>query len=297
MSVRIDGDAGLGNLVVSESETVCCHGFTFTEGPVWVPQDDCLLFSDIPNNRIHRWRPGNDAAEIYREPSRNSNGLTLDHDGNLLACEHSGRQVTRGPYDGRETAIATHYDGKRLNSPNDIVVHSSGAIYFTDPPYGLRNNEGDKELRFQGVYRIDPDGMLTLLDNSFTAPNGLAFSPDESTLYIGDSIERFIRRFSVAADGTISGGEVFVDMRGDERPGPPDGMKVDHDGRLWTTGTGGVWMIDPGGAVLGVMPFPENPANLAFGGPEFSMLYLTAHASVYRVETNVRGIAPGSGSV
>lgn len=296
MAVRIEGDAGLGDLIASENETICCDGFTFTEGPVWVPQDECLLFSDIPNNRIYRWRPGDAAAEIYRAPSRNSNGLTLDHAGHLLACEHSGRQVTRGPYDGEETPIATHYDGKRLNSPNDIVVHSSGAIYFTDPPYGIRDQEGAKELRFQGVYRIDLDGALTLLDQSFTAPNGLAFSPDESTLYIGDSIERFIRRFSVEADGTITGGEIFVDMRGDERTGVPDGMKVDEDGRLWSTGAGGIWVIAPDGTVLGVMPFPENPANLAFGGPTFSTLYLTAHSSVFSVETKVRGIAPGSRS-
>ena len=292
--MHIDGDAGLGELVTSEQATTCCHGFTFTEGPVWVPSDNCLLFSDIPNNRIYRWRPGNDAAEIYRAPSRNSNGLTLDHAGHLLACEHSGRQVTRGPYDGDETAIATHYDAKRLNSPNDIVVHSSGAIYFTDPPYGLRGIEGDKELRFQGVYRIDSDNTLTLLDTSFTAPNGLAFSPDESMLYIGDSIEKHIRRFDVQPDGTISDGEIFVDMSKDERTGPPDGMKVDEDGRLWSTGAGGVWVMAPDDTVLGVMPFPENPANLTFGGPAFSTLYLTAHSSVYSVETNVRGIAPGS---
>lgn len=292
--MRVEGDAGLSDLVASEQETICCHGFDFTEGPVWVPSDDCLLFSDIPNNRIYRWRPGNEAAEIYRAPSRNSNGLTLDAAGNLLACEHSGRQVTRGPYDGDETAIATHYDGKRLNSPNDLVVHSSGAIYFTDPPYGLRGIEGDKELRFQGVYRLEPDGMLTLLDKSFTAPNGLAFSPDGSILYIGDSIKEHIRRFDVQPDGSISGGEIFVNMSEDDRSGPPDGMKVDEEGRLWSTGAGGVWVIAPDGEVLGVMPFPENPANLTFGGHKFSTLYLTAHTKVYRVETNVRGIAPGS---
>ncbi len=292
--MRIEGDAGLSELVASEQESVCCHGFTFTEGPVWIPSDTCLLFSDIPNNRIFRWRPGNDTAEIYRAPSRNSNGLTLDHAGHLLTCEHSGRQVTRAPYDGDETAIATHYDGKRLNSPNDIVVHSSGAIYFTDPPYGLKGIEGDKELRFQGVYRIDTGGTLTLLDQSFTAPNGLAFSPDESILYIGDSIKKHIRRFDLQSDGTITGGEIFVDMSDDERSGVPDGMKVDEDGRLWTTGAGGVWVISPDGSLLGVMPFPENPANLTFGGPDFATLYLTAHSSVYMIETNVRGIAPGS---
>lgn len=295
--MQIENDNGLLALLASEVETRISTGYTFTEGPVWVPSDNCLLFSDIPGNRIHRWRPGDDAdkpAETYREPSRNSNGLTLDHEGRLLACEHSGRQVTRAIYGEPEEPIVTHVNGKRLNSPNDIVVHSSGAIYFTDPTYGLGPGGEGKELPHNGVYRITTDGQLDLLDDRFQQPNGLAFSPDESVLYVGDSLQRVIRSFRVEPDGTILGGKVFVDMRDSPLSGLPDGMKVDTEGRLWTTGAGGPWVIEPDGTLLGTILLPENPANLTFGGPDFSTLYLTAYTSVYAIETKVRGVVPGS---
>ncbi len=296
----IQRDEGLSALLRAAEATRVCTGFSFTEGPVWVPGDACLLFSDIPNNRIHRWRPGMADAEVYRAPSRNSNGLTLDRDGNVLACEHSGRQISRAPYGGTETTLVDRFDGKKLNSPNDVVVHSSGAIYFTDPTYGIRDSratglEVEQELPHQGVYRLDADGTLTLLDASFSQPNGLAFSPDESFLYIGDSQELVVRRFRVLPAGTLEDGTLFVDMRGHGRSGPPDGMKVDEDGRLWSTGPGGVWVVEPDGRLLGILAIPaEYPANLTFGGPDFSTLFLTAHTSVYRIETAVRGIAPGS---
>ncbi len=296
----IERDDGLSALLQAPEATRICTGFTFTEGPVWIPADTCLLFSDIPNNRIHRWRPGTDTAEVYREPSRNSNGLTLDHDGNLLACEHSGRQISRAPYGEAETTLIDRFEGKKLNSPNDVVVHSSGAIYFTDPTYGIRDSraaglEVEQELPHQGVYRLDTDGTLTLLDASFSQPNGLAFSPDESLLYVGDSQELIVRRFRMGADGTLPESEVFVDMRGHGRAGPPDGMKVDEDGRLWSTGPDGVWVVEPDGRLPGILAIPaEYPANLTFGGPDFSTLFLTAHTSVYQIETAVRGMAPGS---
>jgi gluconolactonase len=294
--MRIEDDKGLSALLLSDVETRLCTGFTFTEGPVWIPWDDCLLFTDIPGNRIHRWRPGRDTAEVYREPSGNANGLTLDHVGNLLACEHTGRRVARSPYTGRDATLAGAYQGHRFNSPNDIVVHSSGAIYFTDPTYGLpgRLDDPAKELPFQGVYRVAPDGSLALLTDEFTQPNGLAFSPDESLLYIGDSQDSIVRRYRVAADGTLHDGELFVDMRGDERFGVPDGMKVDEAGRLWTTGAGGVWVVEPDGTLLGTFETAEHAANLTFGGSDFATLYLTARTSVYSVETAVRGIVPGS---
>lgn len=297
----IERDDGLSALLRATEATQICTGFSFTEGPVWVPTDDCLLFSDIPTNRIHRWRPRMDVAEVYREPSRNSNGLTLDLDGNLLACEHSGRQITRATYGGPETTLVDRFEGKKLNSPNDVVVHSSGAIYFTDPTYGIRDSraaglEVEQELPHQGVYRLDTDGTLTLLDASFSQPNGLAFSPDETLLYVGDSQELIVRRFRVLSNGTLADGTLFVDMRGHERSGPPDGMKVDEDGRLWSTGAGGVWVVEPNGHLLGILAIPaEYPANLTFGGPDFSTLFLTAHTSVYQIETTVRGIAAGSG--
>lgn len=295
--MRIDNDNGLSALLASTEETKLCGGFTFTEGPIWIPSDNCLLFSDIPGNRIHRWRPGRSEAEIYRDPSGYSNGLTLDHDGNVLAAEHAGRRVSRGAYDQPEETLIDRFEGKRFNSPNDLVVHSSGVVYFTDPTYGARETLGNvttRDLDIQGVYRVAPDGALTLLVDDFTQPNGLCFSPDESILYIGDSGDRTIRRFRVNVDGTISGGELFCDMRGDERIGAPDGMKVDENGRLWTTGAGGVSVIEPDGTVLGQFETEEHAANIAFGGPDFSTLYLTAQTSVYSVETRVRGIAPGS---
>lgn len=306
--MRIENDEGLSELLRSDEETKLCGGFVFTEGPLWVAADQCLLFSDIPGSRIHRWRPGATEAETYRDPSAFSNGLTLDRDGNLLACEHSGRRVSRAPYsaDGEEgpaSDVATNHEGGRLNSPNDIVEHSSGAIYFTDPTYGLPrpgatrvmgDADAKAELDFQGVYRVDPDGSLQLLLKDFTQPNGLVFSPDESLLYVGDSQELVIHRFRVTADGALEDGELFVDMRDDGRPGVPDGMKVDEDGRLWTTGAGGVWVIEPDGHRLGVFECAEHAANITFGGAQFSTLFLTAQTSVYSVETAVRGIGPGS---
>jgi gluconolactonase len=302
--MRIEDDNGISALL-SSSETRLCTGFGFTEGPVWAPADNALLFSDIPGNRIHRWRPGSATAEVYREPSGWSNGLTLDAAGNLIACEHGGRRVSRGAYadPGSAIALAAGWEGRALNSPNDLVVHSSGAIFFTDPAYGSDTGrtprfgaEGQKqELDFQGVYRIDRDGSLHLLDrDGFSGPNGLAFSPDESILYIGDSQERLIWRYEVNADLTLGPRTLFVDQRGDARRGTPDGMKVDTEGRLWTTGAGGVSVHTPEGRYLGVFEMDEHAANITFGGEGFSTLFLTAMTSVYQVSTAVRGIAPGS---
>ena len=302
--MRIEDDNGLSDLLRSE-ETRLCTGFGFTEGPVWIPWDNALVFSDIPGNRMHRWRAGTTEAEVYREPSGWSNGLTVDAAGHILACEHGGRRVSRAPYDvsSPPASLADHWDGRLLNSPNDIVVHSSGAIFFTDPAYGTDTGrvprfggEGQKqELDFQGVYRVDPDGSLHLVvREGFSQPNGLVFSPDESQLYIGDSQERLIWRYRVNADLSLGDRELFLDQRGDPRRGAPDGMKVDTDGRLWTTGAGGVSVHSDSGAYLGVFEMDEHAANLTFGADDFSTLYLTAGTSVYSVATAVRGIAPGS---
>ena len=302
--MRIENDEGLSELLKSSEETQLCTGFGFTEGPLWVASDNALIFSDIPGNRMHRWRPGTSEGEVYRDPSGHSNGLTLDHDGNVLACEHSGRRVSRASYDGAAEAVVAAFEGNTLNSPNDLVVHSSGAIYFTDPSYGiprpgqtrvLGDPNAVQEIDFQGVYRIALDGRLTLLTDDLVMPNGLAFSPDESVLYIADSSERrVIRRFEVQSDGSLTGGEVFVDMSDDERRGVPDGMKLDEGGRIWSTGAGGVWVIEPDGHRLGVFEMEEHAANLTFGGADFSTLFLTASTSVYSVETAVRGVVPGS---
>ncbi|MEX0784148.1 MAG: SMP-30/gluconolactonase/LRE family protein [Dehalococcoidia bacterium] len=302
--MRIDDDSGLSDLLTSD-ETRLCGGFGFTEGPIWVPSDNALVFSDIPGNRMHRWRPGAAKAEVYREPSGWSNGLTLDHEGNVLACEHGGRRVSLAPY-GQPTnmiALASEWDGKPLNSPNDLVVHSSGAIFFTDPSYGTDSGrtprfgaEGQQPaLDFRGVYRIDPGGSVQLVvSEGFAQPNGLAFTPDESALYIGDSQGKVIWRYTVKHDLSLGPRVLFVDQRADSRPGSPDGMKVDTGGRLWTTGAGGVSVHTADGNYLGVFELDEHAANIAFGGPAFSTLFLTTGTTVHSVETAVQGIAPGS---
>jgi gluconolactonase len=302
--MRIEDDNGISKLLTSQ-ETRLCTGFGFTEGPVWVASDNALIFSDIPGNTTHRWRPGAAEAEVYRQPSGWANGLTLDAAGNLLACEHGGRRVSRMPYANPAAAetIAGVWSGKTLNSPNDLVVHSSGAIYFTDPTYGTDSGrvprfgaEGQKpDLDFQGVYRVGADGKLELvIAEGFSQPNGLAFSPDESVLYVGDSQERLIWRFDMGADGIPANRSLFVDQKADPRRGAPDGMKVDTDGRLWTTGAGGVSVHSADGQYLGVFEMDEHAANIAFGGDGFSTLFLTAATSVYSVETAVRGVGPGS---
>lgn len=299
--MRIDNDRGLSDLLAEGQERVLCGGFGFTEGPIWAPAGGYLLFSDIPGTTIFRWAPGDREATPYRRPSGHANGNTLDGAGRLVTCEHSGRRVSVAPLDGEAVAVTDRFDGKRYNSPNDVVVHSSGAIYFTDPTYGITGTArgmGEpgavQELPNQGVYRVAPDGTVRLLLAGFSQPNGLAFSPDERVLYVGDSQDRIINRYDVQADGSLTGEALFVEMRGDDRPGAPDGMKVDEAGRLWTTGAGGVWVIEADGTVLGQFESNEHAANLCFGGPEFATLYLCTRTTVSAIDTRVRGIAPGS---
>lgn len=259
--------------------------FQFTEGPVWHP-DGFLLFSDIPAGRIYRYRPGGEAA-VWREPSGNSNGLTLDRQGRLVACEHGNRRVSRTEADGSVRAIAERYEGRRLNSPNDVVVRSDGTVYFTDPPYGIQPEEREQPLN--GVYRILPDGTLELVADDFDRPNGLAFSPDERTLYIDDSPRRHVRAFDVLPDGRLGGSRVVCDMD-HPQPGSPDGMKIDVEGHLYVAGATGVWVFEPDGTHLGVVATPERPANLAWGDADRQTLYITARTSLYRVRTKVRGL-------
>lgn len=255
--------------------------FKFTEGPVWVAAKNELLFSDIPADRIVRFDGA--TAATFREPSNNSNGLTLDKQGRLIACEHGARRVSRTEADGRVVTLADRFEGKRLNSPNDVVVRSDGAIYFTDPPYGVKPE--DRELDFQGVYRLSPDGAtLTLVVRDFVKPNGLAFSPDESRLYVADTERGHIRVFDVASDGALSGGRVFA-----ETPNA-DGMKVDTKGNVFCTAKPGVMVFDPAGRHLGTIIAPERPANCAFGDPDWRSLYITARTGLYRIRLNVPGI-------
>jgi len=265
-------------------------GFGFTEGPVWC--GNYLLFSDIPRNRIIRWRMLSEGPEVttFRSPSGNSNGLTLDKSGRLIACEHSGRRVTRTEMDGSISVLAEQYQGRRLNSPNDVVVRSDGSVYFTDPPYGLGDPANWKELPFNGVYRLSPGGELGLLTDDFDRPNGLAFSLDDSVLYIDDSARRHIRAFDVSPDGSLSNGRVLIEMQASEE-GVPDGMKVDRQGNIYSTGPGGLWIINPGGNCLGRIVLPELPANMAWGDSDWKTLYITARTSVYRMRLAVAGVA------
>ncbi|CAN5508996.1 SMP-30/gluconolactonase/LRE family protein [soil metagenome] len=295
--MRIAVDNGLSDLLTTNEEKREVTGFQFTEGPVWIPDRECLLFSDIPADTIYRWEPGNE-AEVYRRPSFHANGLTLDNSGNILACEHTGRRVTIAPFDGDPEPIAETYEEKRFHSPNDIIVASTDAIYFTDPDYGLLSQgEGEegRELDVMATYRVATNGAVQRVATDFDKPNGLTFSPVETQMYIADSAGRLIKRYTVFADGALSSeGELFVDMSADARAGVPDGMKVDEDGRLWTTGPGGIWVIDSDGEVVGQIELDEQPANLAWGGSDFSTLYITARTAVYSIETAVRGVAPGS---
>jgi len=277
--VRFDG--GLRSLVSRDSWTTVASGMGFTEGPLWHP-GGFLLFSDIPNSRIMRWRDG--ALDVYREPSGQSNGLTLDAAMRLIACEHENRRVSveRG---GEVEGLAERYEGKRLNSPNDVVVRSDGRIFFTDPPYGIR--EEQRELPYNGVFTIAAGGELRLLLDDFDRPNGLAFSPDENTLYIADTNRGHVRAFDVADDGSLANGRVFAEMR---EEGRPDGMKVDEGGRLYVCATT-VQVFAMDGRPLGVIECPQLPANCAWGG-DGSDFYVTARTGVYATRIETGGIAP-----
>jgi gluconolactonase len=264
-------------------------GFQFTEGPIWTFEERSLLFSDIPANRILRLK-ADTTVEIYRQPSGNSNGLTRDKEGRVIVCEQGNRRVTRTEKDGSTKVLAEAFLGKKLNSPNDVIVKSDGTIYFTDPNYGIRPEEQEQEV--QGVYQLSPEGLdISLVASDFARPNGLAFSPDEKKLYIDDSERRHIRVFDVQDDGSLSGGAVFHDMN-IATPGAPDGMKVDLEGRVYCTGAGGVWVFDPDGNHLGTIVTPEKPSNCAWGGMDSRTLYITACTSVYAIRVRTPGLGP-----
>lgn len=264
-------------------------GLKFTEGPVWIAQGAYLLFSDIPANIIYKWSEEK-GLEVWRKPSDNSNGLTLDLEGRLIACEHGSRTVTRAVLGGPKSVIAERYQGKRLNSPNDVVVRSDGSIWFTDPPYGLGPRDR-RELDFDGVYRLDPTtGQLSCVARGFEKPNGLAFSPDEKVLYVGSSnpASRLVRAYDVMPDGTLARERIFCDCS-NPRDGAPDGLKVDVEGRLYVS-CNGVMVFSPEGKLLGEIPCPESVANIAFGGADWKTLFMTARTSLYRVRVLTAGV-------
>ena len=257
-------------------------GFQFTEGPVWV-SDGFLLFSDIPADTIYKYKPESE-LETFMKPSGHSNGLTLDKQGRLLICEHD-RQVSRLEKNGTKKPLLKTISGKRLNSPNDIVVKSDEAIYFTDPPFGLPDRTVGKELDFSGIYRLEPDGKYTILDDSIELPNGLAFSPDESVLYVDDSGSGNVYAFDVTSVGMLENKRIFSSVG--NRGG--DGMKVDVEGYLFVTGPSGVNVFSSEGLMLGLITCPETPSNVAWGKNDYKTLYITARTSIYSLRVNTGG--------
>ncbi len=255
--------------------------FEFTEGPVWHP-DGYLLFSDLRRSRILKWHPEH-GVSIVREPSQKANGLILDRQGRLIAAEHESRRVSRTEADGKVITLVDRYNGKRLNSPNDVIQAKDGSLYFTDPTFGLPKDQ-QQEQDVSGVYRLAPDGKLTLLVRDFDRPNGLALSPDNKILYVADSTHHHIRAFDVQPDGTVANGRVFAVLSPwKEDQGHPDGLKVDAQGRVFATGAGGVWVLDAKGKALGVIETPLATTNVGFGGADGKTLFITARADVYRI--------------
>jgi len=290
--------------------------FGFLEGPVWIHKGGYLLFSDIPANVIYKYNPGDgkvsvavpysgfsgtDSTGVGMQMNNGqamvillgSNGITTDPQGRVVYCTHGDHQIVRIEPDGRRTVLANQFEGKRLNSPNDLVFKSDGALYFTDPPAGLREGDKDskKELPYNGVF-LFKDGKLQLLLKDMALPNGIAFSPDEKILYVNDSVKKTITRYPVNADDTLGTGELLIDMNADKAPGAPDGMKVDQKGNVYCTGPGGVWIISAQGTHLGTILTAELPANLAFGDADNKTLYLTARTGLYRIHLKVAGEMP-----
>lgn len=281
----------LGNAPVKQLAT----GFDWVEGPVWFGDADCLLFSDIPNNRIMRWSPQT-GISIYREPSNYSNGHTRDLAGRLISCEHGTRRVTRTEHDGTITVLADQFDGKRLNSPNDVIVKSDGSVWFSDPHYGIMTNyegfKSEQELPCN-VYRIDPDtGAIAAMITDMNCPNGLAFSPDETRLYVADTGRMFsedsqsIRVYDVGTDGVVANGREFHTIA----QGCSDGFRMDTDGNLWSSAADGVHCISPDGTLLGKILVPELVSNICFGGRAKQQLFITATTSIYSIKLNRQGV-------
>lgn len=267
-------------------------GFIFTEGPVWHPREKHLIFSDMPGDHMRRWTAG-EGITTFRKPCHMANGNAYDRQGRLVTCEHSSSRVTRTEADGAIVPLATHYEGKEINSPNDIVVRSDGAIFFTDPDFGRRPHFGiprDCELDFRGVFMIRPDGELRLLASDFGQPNGLCLSLDETRLFVNDSPRRHIRVFDIGADDSLSGGEVWAETGGGEGERTPDGMKIDSVGTLFCIGPGGIHVFDGDGVRLGRILVPENVANLAWGDEDLQSIFITASTSLYRLRVEVPGL-------
>ena len=271
----------------AQLETVAT-GFGFTEGPMWDPAG-FLYVSDETINKIFRVYPDGKKEEVIA--LGDPDGNTFDRRHRLIDCASVLRAIIEVTPDGKYTVLADHYEGKRFNSPNDVIVGPDGALYFTDPTLDLVAGE-KQEIPFQGVYRLDDGGRLRLLTRDLTQPNGLAFSPDGKKFYVDDSAQRNIRVYDVAGDGTLGNGRIFGEEQGAKHEGVPDGIKVDDKGNLFVTGPKGIWVWDANGNHLGTIVMPEQPANLTWGDPQYKTLYITATTSVYLLKTETRGFVP-----
>ncbi|SEP45624.1 gluconolactonase [Methylobacterium sp. ap11] len=271
-------------------------GFRWIEGPVWMGDADCLLFQDLPRNRTMRWIEGA-GFSVYRAPSNYANGQTRDREGRLIACSHRGRCLTRTEYDGTVTTLVERHAGKRLNSPNDVVVKSDGTIWFSDPVYGISNDyEGGRQRSEQppALYRFDPrTGEIQVMAGDFDGPNGLAFSPDERRLYVAETGDQskpdprqYIRVFDVAPDGALSGGDIFHTIS----PGYCDGMRVDEDGNVWSSAADGVHCLSPEGKLMGKILVPHPVSNITFGGPTKNRLFIGGSHTLYAIFLDRRGV-------
>lgn len=283
VQTAIDGVLGQG-----ASLRQLATGFTFLEGPIWHPTEQWLLFSDIAQSHQYKWTDG-DGVSLFRTPSNQANGNCFDMQGRVISCEHASSHLVLHDHGGKRVrTLASHYQGRELNSPNDVICDSHGNIWFTDPAFGrLREDLGivrAQELDFQGVFRLAPDGVLHLAVGDFKQPNGLCLSNDEKTLFINDSWGPTIRRFDVGEDFSLSGGDVWATVGG-EGEGVPDGMKVDLAGRIFCNGPGGVHVFSPEAQHLGVIATPEKSTNFCFGGPDHTWLFITASTSLYAIET------------
>ena len=268
--------------------------FGFTEGPIWHPSEHWLMFSDIQESHQYKWSEG-EGLRVFRTPSNQANGNFFDRAGRVISCEHAASQLVRHEHDGKLVVpLATHYTGKELNSPNDVICDSKGRIWFTDPSFGrIREDLGilrDQELPYQGVFRLDPDGTLALVADDFQQPNGLCLSADESRLFVNDSWGGHIRVMDVAEDGRLTDARVWADVTG-EGEGVPDGMKTTTEGHILCNGPGGVHLFDADATCLGVILTLQKSTNFCFGGPAFRTLFITASTSVYRIETALTGLA------
>jgi gluconolactonase len=271
--------------IVSTDEKVekLAGGFRFVEGPVWIPEDEYLLFSDIPANEIKKWQ--NDTLTTFRKPSHHTNGNLLDERGRLISCEHGTRRVTRTLKDGKVEVLVDRYGDKKLNSPNDLAIRSDGTLWFTDPPYGLKGRK--KELAGNNVFCFQPrTGALNIVAHDFDRPNGLCLSPDEKRLYIADSGRPcHIRVFDVQSDGSLMGGRIFCKID----KGGPDGIRCDQAGRVLSSAGDGVHIFTPSGKLVGKILVPETPANLCFGGKDGKILFITARTSLYAIRLKMTG--------